>query len=67
MLDPFASSGSSLLAARMLGRDFIGIEIDSGYQAIAERRLASGGGAQQDNSEFSIYRISESYQILEDI
>jgi site-specific DNA-methyltransferase (adenine-specific) len=41
VLDPFAGSGSSLLAARMLGRSYVGIEVDAKYHAIAAQRLAS--------------------------
>jgi site-specific DNA-methyltransferase (adenine-specific) len=40
VLDPFAGSGSSLLAAKMLGRSYVGIELDAKYHAIASRRLA---------------------------
>jgi DNA modification methylase len=40
VLDPFAGSGSSLLAGKMLGRNYIGIELDAKYHAIARRRLA---------------------------
>jgi site-specific DNA-methyltransferase (adenine-specific) len=40
VLDPFAGSGTSLLAAKMLGRQYIGIELDATYHAAAQRRLA---------------------------
>jgi adenine-specific DNA-methyltransferase len=40
VLDPFAGSGSTLLAARSLDRRYVGIELDADYHAIACRRLA---------------------------
>jgi DNA modification methylase len=39
VLDPFCGSGSSLLAAKKLGRNYLGIELDPKYHAIASRRL----------------------------
>jgi site-specific DNA-methyltransferase (adenine-specific) len=40
VVDPFAGSGSTLIAARDLSHDFIGIELDPQYHAIAKQRLA---------------------------
>jgi site-specific DNA-methyltransferase (adenine-specific) len=39
VLDPFCGSGSTLEAARKLGRDWLGIELNRGYHAVAMRRL----------------------------
>ena len=39
VLDPFAGSGSTLVAARLEGRRFVGIGVHEGYLRIAKRRL----------------------------
>jgi site-specific DNA-methyltransferase (adenine-specific) len=47
VLDPFSGSGSSLLAAKKLGREYLGIELDAQYHAIARDRLI------RDNQQLS--------------
>ena len=39
ILDPFLGSGTTAVAAKQLGRNFIGIEINPDYCKIAEQRL----------------------------
>jgi adenine-specific DNA-methyltransferase len=52
VFDPFMGSGSTGVAARAEGRNFIGIERDPTYFAIAERRIAL---AQEKASEPNLF------------
>jgi DNA modification methylase len=39
VLDPFCGSGTALLVAKKLGRNYLGIELNPAYIKIAEKRL----------------------------
>ena len=39
IIDPFMGSGTTGVACKKLGRDFIGIEIDEEYYNIAKNRI----------------------------
>lgn len=40
VMDPFMGSGTTAVAAKILGFDYVGFEIDSGYYDIAMKRIA---------------------------
>lgn len=52
ILDPFAGSGTTLLAAERTGRPWIGIEVNKEYAAIAENRIAKE--RRQPNLQFTV-------------
>jgi site-specific DNA-methyltransferase (adenine-specific) len=39
VLDPFAGSGTTCLAAKKLDRHYIGVEVDSSYVEVARKRI----------------------------
>lgn len=52
VLDPFAGTGTTLVAARRFGRNSVGFEIDPEYFALARKRI------QASNDLFSSSRVS---------
>jgi site-specific DNA-methyltransferase (adenine-specific) len=51
VLDPFLGSGTVALAAKQHGRDWVGIELNPAYAALAERRIAIQRAARQPAKE----------------
>jgi DNA modification methylase len=47
VLDPFAGSGTTLVAAKRLGRRYVGIDISKSYVSHVEERLAHAGDESQ--------------------
>lgn len=54
VLDPFMGSGTTAVAAKMLGKNFIGFEINMEYINIANKRLEI---AENQNEQLSFYDI----------
>jgi modification methylase len=59
VLDPFFGSGTTGAVAKMLGRDFIGIEREESYRAIAEKRLANVRRLDRGALETAVSKRSE--------
>ena len=45
VLDPFMGSGTTGMACKAIGRDFIGIEKEAEYYAIAKKRIQGTMGS----------------------
>ncbi len=42
VLDPYAGSGTTLLAAQDLGRKWVGVELNPAFVDLIERRISAG-------------------------
>jgi len=56
VLDPFAGSGSTLLAAGGRGLNAIGIDLSPEYIALARRRMTEAGHQENPDGEFSLFQ-----------
>jgi site-specific DNA-methyltransferase (adenine-specific) len=55
VLDPFMGTGSTAVAAKQLGRNFIGIELDCNYVRIANKNIANVSQTKINGHFVSIY------------
>lgn len=56
ILDPFSGTGTTAIAAKRLGRNYIGLELDEEYKKIAEEKLSQiNFNSKVGNSWVSIY------------
>ncbi len=56
ILDPFLGTGTTAIAAKKLGRKYIGIELDPSYHEIAVSKVAEAETTKLGDSWVSIYR-----------
>ncbi len=63
VLDPFVGSGTTAVAAKKLGRKFIGIDINSEYIEIAQKRLESIGMG--ESRLYATYNAQKQLTLLE--
>ena len=59
VLDPFFGTGTTGAVARKLGRDFIGIEREAAYRAVAGKRIAGVRRFDRDALEVSVSKRAE--------
>ncbi|MEX2703997.1 MAG: site-specific DNA-methyltransferase [Candidatus Freyrarchaeum guaymaensis] len=58
VLDPLAGTGTTLVVAKQLGRNFIGIEVDPEYVKIIKKRLNTLRSADNISKYYSYYRFT---------
>jgi DNA modification methylase len=63
VLDPFVGSGTTAVAAKMLGRKFIGIDINSEYLEIAQKRLENCGMG--ESRLYAVFNQKKQLNLLE--
>ena len=64
VLDPFAGSGSTVLAAQRMGKRGIGLELSEEYATLANARLASVGREPPDQNPGSVVHRASASELL---
>lgn len=64
ILDPFCGSGTTLLAASILGRYGIGVDLNDEYKNLSVQRLSKKGFSESTDYEYS---LGDSYHILDSL
>ena len=59
MLDPFFGTGTTGAVAKMLGRNYIGIEREEGYRTVAEKRLKATRKFDREALQVSVSKRAE--------
>jgi DNA modification methylase len=67
VLDPFSGSGTTLAAAKQLGRNYVGVEISRKYVENAEKRLADLEKQQGGNGAMKSVERTELKRLLSDM
>jgi len=62
VLDPLAGTGVTLVVAKQLGRNFIGIEIDPEYVRLIKRRLESLRPSDNISRYYSYYKFTQNLE-----
>ncbi len=63
VIDPFCGTGTTLVAAKLLGKNYIGIEIDPHYAMYARKRLeAAEGELPKISREISLHFVRETFR-----
>jgi len=59
VLDPFFGTGTTGAVAKMLGRDFIGIEREEAYRKVAKKRISNTRTLDRESLQVSVSKRSE--------
>ncbi len=64
VLDPYCGSGTTLVAAKLLGFDYLGIDISREYLAYCKNRLLRTSDRERDeiNAERALHRVEKTFK-----